>query len=94
MPTDDPNAKSNGAVEGVEGDEALDEDQKPAAKRSAKHDSGAADLERVTDFAEEHEFSSQDINRVREQESTFLLENVRLTTCLCEMIVVGHDVDW
>lgn len=35
-------------------------DQKPQ-KKAAKHDSGAADLEKVTDYAEEKEISSQDI---------------------------------
>ncbi|XP_067133606.1 huntingtin-interacting protein K [Centruroides vittatus] len=36
------------------------EEQKPQ-KKAAKHDSGAADLEKVTDYAEEKEISSQDI---------------------------------
>lgn len=39
---------------------AANEDQKPQ-KKVAKHDSGAADLEKVTDYAEEKEISSQDI---------------------------------
>ncbi|XP_053202359.1 huntingtin-interacting protein K-like [Panonychus citri] len=30
-------------------------------KKAVKHDSGVADLEKVTDYAEEEEFSSQDI---------------------------------
>ena len=33
-------------------------------KKSAKHDSGAADLEKVTDYVEEAEISSQDIGEV------------------------------
>ncbi|XP_076356236.1 huntingtin-interacting protein K [Tachypleus tridentatus] len=37
-----------------------EQEQKPA-KKTAKHDSGAADLEKVTDYAEEKEISSQDI---------------------------------
>ena len=36
------------------------EDHKPQ-KKVAKHDSGAADLEKVTDYEEEKEISSQDI---------------------------------
>uniref|UniRef100_T1D5E3 Putative huntingtin-interacting protein hypk n=1 Tax=Psorophora albipes TaxID=869069 RepID=T1D5E3_9DIPT len=43
-------------VNGV--DEAADKKQQ---KKVSKHDSGAADLERVTDYAEEKEISSQDI---------------------------------
>ena len=39
---------------------ANEEDEKPQ-KKVAKHDSGAADLEKVTDYAEEKEISSQDI---------------------------------
>ena len=34
-------------------------------KKVAKHDSGAADLEKVTDYVEEAEISSQDISNVR-----------------------------
>ena len=33
-------------------------------KKVAKHDSGAADLEKVTDYVEEAEISSQDISNV------------------------------
>ena len=50
-------------VNGVSGEEAeksLD-DAKSSQKKSAKHDSGAADLEKVTDYAEETEISSKDI---------------------------------
>lgn len=45
-------------------DEEIDrtsEDPKAAQKKAAKHDSGAADLEKVTDYAEETEISSKDI---------------------------------
>ena len=34
------------------------------SKKAAKHDSGAADLEKVTDFVEEAEISSQNIGDV------------------------------
>ncbi|KAK2173577.1 hypothetical protein NP493_866g01081 [Ridgeia piscesae] len=34
----------------------------PKGKKAAKHDDGAADLEKVTDYVEEAEISSQDIS--------------------------------
>lgn len=34
--------------------------QEKSQKKTAKHDSGAADLEKVTDYAEEKEISSSD----------------------------------
>lgn len=50
-------------VNGVSGEEAEKsvDDGKSSQKKSAKHDSGAADLEKVTDYAEETEISSKDI---------------------------------
>ena len=50
-------------VNGISGEEpdTSGEDPKAAQKKSAKHDSGAADLEKVTDYAEETEISSKDI---------------------------------
>lgn len=44
-----------------------DAQDKKAAKKAAKHDGGASDLERVTDYAEEKELSSADISNVRVQ---------------------------
>lgn len=38
-----------------------DEQEQKSVKKAAKHDSGAADLERVTDYAEEKELSHKDI---------------------------------
>lgn len=49
------------ATNGTEGDEQ-DDDKK--VKKSARHDGGVADLERVTDYAEEKELSSADITNV------------------------------
>lgn len=46
------------ADEDVNGDS--DEQQEKSQKKVAKYDSGAADLERVTDYAEEKEISSSD----------------------------------
>ncbi|XP_044742576.1 huntingtin-interacting protein K [Chrysoperla carnea] len=49
------------AKENVNGD--TDEGQQDKQqKKTAKYDSGAADLERVTDYAEEKEISSQDFS--------------------------------
>lgn len=50
-------------VDEVDGTAENNEDQKPQ-KKTAKHDSGAADLEKVTDYAEEKEISGQDITGV------------------------------
>lgn len=41
------------------------QDKQKSAKKAAKHDGGVADLERVTDYAEEKELSSADISNVR-----------------------------
>lgn len=41
-----------------------DEIQEKSQKKSAKYDSGAADLEKVTDYAEEKEISTQDFSGV------------------------------
>lgn len=41
-------------------DEPQQKPEDPSQKKSAKHDSGAADLERVTDYAEEKEIFSTD----------------------------------
>lgn len=48
----------NGDVDDIQND--MDKTQ----KKAAKHDSGVADLEKVTDYAEEKEISSQDISGV------------------------------
>ncbi len=44
----------------------LEEDTpvEPKGKKAAKHDSGAADLEKVTDYVEETEITSQNIGDV------------------------------
>ena len=38
--------------------------EEPKGKKVAKHDSGAADLEKVTDYVEEAEISSQNFGAV------------------------------
>lgn len=42
-----------------------DGDEQKPQKRQVKHDSGAADLEKVTDYMEDSEISSQNIAEVR-----------------------------
>ncbi|KAJ8866731.1 hypothetical protein PR048_032592 [Dryococelus australis] len=57
--------KQNMADEETNGDIGGDSDeiqQEKAQKKSAKYDSGAADLERVTDYAEEKEICSADFS--------------------------------
>ena len=44
--------------------EETENDQGSKAKKSAKHDSGAADLEKVTDYVEEAEISSNNLDDV------------------------------
>lgn len=47
-----------------ENPELNDEESSNKGKKSAKYDSGAADLEKVTDYVEEAEISPQDIGEV------------------------------
>lgn len=48
-----------------------DDVQDKKLKKAAKHDGGVADLERVTDYAEEKELSSADISKASSP-NTFL----------------------
>ncbi|XP_062526081.1 huntingtin-interacting protein K isoform X1 [Bombyx mori] len=51
------------ADEEINGDtDDIQHDKDKTQKKTAKHDSGVADLEKVTDYAEEMEISSQDIS--------------------------------
>lgn len=53
------------ADEEINGDtDDIQHDKDKTQKKTAKHDSGVADLEKVTDYAEEMEISSQDISGV------------------------------
>lgn len=53
------------ADEEINGDtDEIQHDKDKTQKKTAKHDSGVADLEKVTDYAEEKEISSQDISGV------------------------------
>lgn len=57
MSEDSNQNKENGLQESGDAEDL----SKPVTKKVAKHDSGAADLEKVTDFEEEREISSQNI---------------------------------
>lgn len=50
--------------ETIEQVNGTDDVQDKKSKKVAKHDGGVADLERVTDYAEEKELSSADISNV------------------------------
>ncbi|BES96018.1 unnamed protein product [Nesidiocoris tenuis] len=70
----------------------------PAQKKSAKHDSGAADLERVTDYAEEKEIAATDevkgamsfIGDVRNKEAA---EKMAKERELLKVAISKEDVD-
>uniref|UniRef100_G1NDM9 Nascent polypeptide-associated complex subunit alpha-like UBA domain-containing protein n=1 Tax=Meleagris gallopavo TaxID=9103 RepID=G1NDM9_MELGA len=50
-----------GGVMAAEGDVELELETEPNGSEAAEHDSGAADLERVTDYAEEKEIQSSNL---------------------------------
>lgn len=58
MSVEEENNENNDVVNGTE------DVQDKKSKKAAKHDGGVADLERVTDYAEEKEISSADISNV------------------------------
>lgn len=62
------------ADEEINGD-TDDIQQDKSQKKIAKHDSGVADLEKVTDYAEEKEISSQDISGVSIMTLSFVIIN-------------------
>lgn len=62
------------ADEEVNGDtDDIQHEKDKTQKKAAKHDSGVADLEKVTDYAEEKEISSQDISGVSTKYLQFIL---------------------
>ncbi|KAG8179790.1 hypothetical protein JTE90_002829 [Oedothorax gibbosus] len=73
-----------------------EEDEKPQ-KKVAKHDSGAADLEKVTDYAEETEISSQDIigamSLFGDKHSKESAEKAARQKELAKVIIKKEDVD-
>lgn len=60
--------------------EETENDQGSKAKKSAKHDSGAADLEKVTDYVEEAEISSNNLDDV----SSFVSVKTRSPELPCD----------
>jgi len=75
-PTNHTSASSAQAQQGEdqEHDDITEESEKNARKnKEKKHDAGAADLERVTDYAEETEISASDISAVRFHEFSITL---------------------
>ena len=67
-------AKSNG----------IEDEQKPQ-KKQAKHDSGAADLEKVTDYVEESELNTQNVAEVSIVITSLYITNTHL------MIFTGYE---
>ncbi|SPP88100.1 huntingtin-interacting protein K [Drosophila guanche] len=49
-------------VNGTEADDEAQDELDPKQKKQTRHDDGAADLERVTDYAEEKEISAANIS--------------------------------
>ncbi|CAM1301868.1 HYPK (predicted) [Pycnogonum litorale] len=66
-------------------------------KKTAKHDSGAADLEKVTDYAEEAEISSQDItgaiSMIGSKRSKETEEKAAREKELAKVIIKKEDVE-
>lgn len=66
-------------------------------KKSAKYDSGAADLEKVTDYAEEKEISTQNfagaISAIGDQRNKEALEKQAREKELMKVTVKKEDVD-
>jgi len=64
MAETEPEVEVNGEaeVEGEAEDDSQEQDKKQ--KKQTRHDGGAADLERVTDYAEEKEISAANISSV------------------------------
>lgn len=87
-------------MEGAQDDEVYSEDveQDKGQKKSAKHDSGAADLEKVTDYAEELEIMSANdltgaitiIDNMRKKEDA---ERIAKEKELAKVSIQKEDVD-
>lgn len=73
-------------VEEVNGDsDELQQDSDKTSKKSAKHDSGAADLEKVTDFMEEKEISPTEFF---EGVCTVKLYFLKIIICIFALFVI------
>lgn len=58
-----------------------DEIQEKNQKKTAKYDSGAADLEKVTDYAEEKEISTKDFSGVSLRAAFTIMQHFPLVSC-------------
>lgn len=76
-------------AEEVNGTEDL---QDKKSKKTAKHDGGVADLERVTDYAEEKELSSADISNVNSSQffTILNLEMILANTICVPFLHLGY----
>ncbi|GFY78991.1 huntingtin-interacting protein K [Trichonephila inaurata madagascariensis] len=81
----------------VEFDENTSNDDQKPQKKVAKHDSGAADLEKVTDYVEEKEISSQDIigamSLIGDKHSKETAEKAARQKELAKVIIKKEDVE-
>ncbi|KAK9871637.1 hypothetical protein WA026_013017 [Henosepilachna vigintioctopunctata] len=81
----------NGTAEGE------DVPEEKSQKKTAKYDSGAADLEKVTDYAEEKEISSQDvanaITAIGDRRNKEALEKQAREKELMKVSIRKEDVD-
>jgi len=93
MAEDSDQNKLNGVEESGDSEDVT----KPVAKKVAKHDSGAADLEKVTDFEEEREISSQDIagamSLFGDKRSKETAERVARQKELAKVVIKKEDVE-
>lgn len=82
--TDNNNALEEGQEQNIENhdseDTSSDQQQQQQQKiiKEKKHDAGAADLERVTDYAEEREISESDISGVSKATNLLIVSEVKL----------------
>ena len=67
MPKNQKSAPAAAAAAPADNDEVEKEDGGDKKSQKGKHNDGAADLEKVTDFVEEQEISAQDIQKVLNQ---------------------------
>jgi len=77
--------------------DANDVEKPQGQKKSAKHNSGAADLEKVTDFAEEREVLPQDItnafNLIDNRRSKEAAEKLARERELAKVTIKKEDVE-
>ncbi|OXA55435.1 huntingtin-interacting protein K [Folsomia candida] len=62
-------------------------------ERERKHDSGAVDLEKITDYAEETEITASDLSGVRELIATEMAERLRKEKELMLIKIKKEDVE-